>query len=90
MAVAIQILGLSDYAEVHALQRQLVTARAAGEMPDVLLLLEHAATITVGRNKAAQANVLDAGDTPVVEVERGGDVTWHFGRTPPAHPTTHM
>lgn len=77
MAVAIQILGLSDYAEVHALQRQLVTARAAGEVPDVLLLLEHAATITVGRKKAAQTNVLDAQDIPVVEVERGGDVTWH-------------
>lgn len=77
MTLAVQLLGHSDYAEVHALQRQLVDARAAGDIPNVLLLLEHASTITVGKKKAAEANVLDAGDIPVVPVERGGDVTWH-------------
>ena len=77
MAIPVLLLGQSDYAAVHQLQQDLVAARARGEGPDVLLLLEHANTITVGRAKQAQLNVLDPGDWPVVPVERGGDVTWH-------------
>ena len=40
-------------------------------------LCEHEPVYTLGRKRGASANVLDAGDTPVIEVERGGDVTWH-------------
>lgn len=69
--------GLSDYRETHALQASLVDQRIAGEIPDTLLLLEHAPVFTVGRARGAAANVLDPGDAPVVQVERGGDVTWH-------------
>ena len=77
MARFVRLPGLQDYAAVHALQRDLVDLRARGEAPDVVLLLEHAETITVGRARGAEANVLDAGEVPVVAVERGGDVTWH-------------
>ncbi len=73
----LHLRGHSDYAAVHAWQQQLVAQRAAGEIGDTVLLLEHAETITLGRKRGAQANVLDAGDVPVVAVERGGDVTWH-------------
>lgn len=41
-----------------------------------VLLCEHDPVITLGRN-AVRGNVLDAGDVPVVEVSRGGDVTYH-------------
>ena len=77
MAICIQIFGLSDYAAVHQLQKDLVGARADGRIGDVILLLEHAPVITVGRKRHALSNVLSTPDTPVVTVERGGDVTWH-------------
>lgn len=70
-------LGRIGYAEAHALQERLVAERAEGAIGDVVLVCEHDPVFTVGRKKGAAANVLDPGDTPVVEVERGGDVTWH-------------
>ena len=69
--------GLSDYATVHALQAELLAQRIRGEIPDTLLLLEHAPTFTVGRARGAESNLLDPGEAPVIRVERGGDVTWH-------------
>jgi lipoyl(octanoyl) transferase len=76
MARFVQLPGLSGYREVHDLQRRLVEERARDEIPDTVLLLEHAPVITLGRKRDAASNVL-AGDWPVVEVERGGDVTLH-------------
>ncbi|TNF24209.1 MAG: lipoyl(octanoyl) transferase LipB [Deltaproteobacteria bacterium] len=70
-------LGTRDYADTLALQRQLAAARAAGDVPDTLLLVEHPPVITLGRRRTSRDHVLAPGDTPVVEVERGGDVTWH-------------
>lgn len=77
MAQLVRLRGYSNYATVHALQRALVEARSRGTTPDTVLLLEHSPVITVGRTRGAEQNVLDAGGTPVVRVERGGDVTWH-------------
>jgi lipoyl(octanoyl) transferase len=73
----VRLEGLSSYEQVHALQRELVDRRAAGSIGDVVLLLEHEPVITIGRKRGSEQNVLLPGDTPVVEVERGGDVTWH-------------
>jgi lipoyl(octanoyl) transferase len=73
----VRLEGLSRYEQVHTLQRQLVDLRAAGRIDDIVLLLEHEAVITVGRKRDSGQNVLFAEGTPVVEVERGGDVTWH-------------
>ena len=77
MAVCVSLQGLADYAEVHAAQEGLVEARFAGAVPDTVLLLEHPTTITVGRAQEALANVLNAGEFPVVSIKRGGDVTLH-------------
>ncbi len=77
MTAVIHLLGRSDYAEVHALQRDLVDARAAGHAPDAILLLEHDHAITVGRARGASEHVVRPGEWPVIRVERGGDVTWH-------------
>ena len=73
----VRLDGLTDYAAAHDLQRALVDARARDEVPDTVLLLEHAPVITLGRKRSADGNVLDAGGWPVVHVERGGDATWH-------------
>lgn len=73
----VRLPGRTPYAAAHALQRAWVERRAAGEVPDLVLLLEHEPTITVGRARGASDNVLLPEGIPVVEVERGGDVTWH-------------
>jgi lipoate-protein ligase B len=69
-------LGVREFAEVWALQRELVTARQRDEIPDTLLLVEHPHVITAGRS-AHRENLLRTGDIPVFEIERGGDVTYH-------------
>ena len=75
-------LGRVDYGEAHALQRRLVDDRAAGRIPDQLLLLEHPAVLTLGRT-ADPAHVLADEATlasrgiDVVRAERGGEVTYH-------------
>jgi lipoyl(octanoyl) transferase len=68
-------LGVLPYPEAWELQRQLVAQRRAGEIPDTLVLLEHPPVYTIGRG-GSRANVLADG-IPVVEVDRGGDVTYH-------------
>lgn len=70
-------LGRRAYGEVWELQREMVEAVADGRAPDTVFVVEHDPVYTVGRRRDAAANVLDAGEVPVVEVERGGDVTWH-------------
>ena len=71
-----------DYAEGLRLQQKLLELRKAGEIGDVLLLLEHSPVITLGRNAKA-ANVLvstealAARGVEVFESDRGGDVTFH-------------
>jgi len=54
-----------------------VAERQRGERPDALVLVEHPHVITVGRRRGALANILAAGEVEVVEIERGGDVTYH-------------
>jgi lipoyl(octanoyl) transferase len=75
-------LGRLDYASGLRLQQKLVDARKAGQIGDVLLLLEHTPVITLGRNaKAANvlasAELLAARGVEVFECDRGGDVTFH-------------
>ena len=70
-------LGLADYGATWQRQLELVAARQRGEVPDTLLLVEHPHVITLGRAQKAKANVVAPGDVPVIEIERGGDVTYH-------------
>ena len=76
-------LGRRPYAEVHQLQRDLADRRIAGELADdLLLLVEHDPVVTLGRGTRetslplAPAALLARG-VEVVDVERGGDVTYH-------------
>lgn len=73
----VHLQGLVPYEEAHLLQQQVLEARAAGRLPDVVFLLEHAPVITLGRAPGSAASVLDPGDCPVLQVERGGNATWH-------------
>lgn len=75
--LVVRDLGRVPYTEALALQHELVALRQADRIPDTLLLLEHPPVITLGRRRDAQTHVLAAGDVPVVQVDRGGDVTWH-------------
>lgn len=75
-------LGLMDYQKAWDLQRDLWSRRVKGELPDLLLFLEHPHVITLGRrgNRSylvASQEVLDAMAIPIYHVERGGDVTYH-------------
>jgi lipoyl(octanoyl) transferase len=75
-------LGRIDYRDAWRLQHELVSARAADEIPDQLLLLEHPAVLTLGRHSdeahvRVTAGELAARGIEVVRVERGGEVTYH-------------
>ena len=69
--------GHTPYADAHVLQQELVAQRIDDHIDDVIVLLEHAPVLTVGRTRDAAQNLLSTGDTPIFQVERGGDVTWH-------------
>ena len=69
--------GRVGYAEAWRLQEDLVRRRADGEIADTVIVCEHDPVYTVGRRQGAMGNLLDVGEVPVFEVERGGDVTWH-------------
>lgn len=69
-------LGLCPYETALRHMEQAVAARLEGG-PDQLLVVRHPAVITVGRKRGASGHVLEAGAVPVVEVPRGGDVTFH-------------
>ena len=75
-------LGRIDYAAAHALQKRLVAERAAGAIEDQLLLLEHPAVLTLGRQSdpahiLASEEELAARGITVERTERGGEVTYH-------------
>jgi len=75
-------LGRIDYAQALTLQMQVCEAKKCGFVPDVLLLLEHPHTITLGRN-ADRKNLLvseaelSSRGVEIFKVDRGGDITYH-------------
>jgi len=77
-------LGVVPYDEALAMQRQLVEERRAGRVPDLLLLLQHPAVITLGvKGDGGRANIVATDERlaelgiAVHETGRGGDVTYH-------------
>ena len=69
--------GVVPYGEALEWQRTLAQARIEGRLAnDVLLLLEHPAVVTLGRNSDA-GHLLSRDGIEVFEIERGGDVTFH-------------
>jgi lipoyl(octanoyl) transferase len=68
-------LGLVDYEEAWARQRELHARVVDGSAPDTVLLLEHPPVYTAGRRTEPQERPFDG--TPVIDVDRGGKITWH-------------
>jgi lipoyl(octanoyl) transferase len=71
----IERAGLVDYEKAWEIQRQLHAQRVAGEGPDTLLLLEHPSVYTAGKRTEPHERPFDG--TPVIDVDRGGKITWH-------------
>ena len=64
-----------DYVAAWDEQRRVHEAVVAGDLPDTVLLLEHPPTYTAGRRTQPEDRPSDG--TPVVDVDRGGRITWH-------------
>ncbi|MDK8794293.1 lipoyl(octanoyl) transferase LipB [Corynebacterium sp. MSK041] len=68
-------LGLVDYEETWHLQAELAAQRADDAIGDTLLVLQHPSTYTAG--KRTQPEDMPDNGLPVVQVDRGGRITWH-------------
>jgi lipoyl(octanoyl) transferase len=64
-----------DYQQGWELQRQVHAEVVAGSRPDTVLLLEHAGVYTAGKRTEEEERPQDG--TPVIDVDRGGKITWH-------------
>lgn len=69
--------GRVDYASAWDWQRRLHAQRVAGEVADTVLLLEHDPVYTAGKRTEAWELPGDGAGTPVIDVDRGGRITWH-------------
>ena len=75
MSAAVRALGRADYEPVWRAMQDFTRTRGP-ETPDELWFVEHPPVYTLGL-AAKPEHVLDAGSTPVVRIDRGGQVTWH-------------
>jgi len=73
--IAVARSGLVDYESALKIQRNFHAEIVADERPNTLILLEHPSVYTAGRRTAISDRPTD--DTPVIDVDRGGKITWH-------------
>ena len=73
--IALSRSGLVDYQKAWDTQRTIHEEVASGERPNTLLLLEHPSVYTAGRRTDDAERPIDG--TPVIDVDRGGRITWH-------------
>ncbi|MFC7441016.1 lipoyl(octanoyl) transferase LipB [Laceyella putida] len=95
MNFAVQRLGLAPYMETWDKQKELVQSIDRGQLDNQLLLLEHPHTITLGRG-SHQENIIFSEDyyreqgIHLVEIDRGGDVTYHGPGQLVGYPLFHL
>ena len=75
-------LGLIDYKDAWDLQKSVHQLRVENKIDDVLLLLEHPHTYTLGKttdkkNLVSEKKYLDENKISVYDIDRGGDITYH-------------
>jgi lipoyl(octanoyl) transferase len=75
VTVAISRHGLVDYQKAWDMQRTIHEEVASGSRQNTLLLLEHPSVYTAGRRTEDAERPTDG--TPVIDVDRGGRITWH-------------
>lgn len=73
--VAISNLGIVDYLPTWELQKSIAIDVISGKSESTLLLLQHPSVYTAGRRTEVSDRPLNG--TPVVDVDRGGKITWH-------------
>ena len=74
-ALDLQRLGTVEYLTALELQRKIHSEVATGARANSLLLLEHPSTYTAGKRTSTEEKPTDG--TPVIDVDRGGKITWH-------------
>jgi lipoyl(octanoyl) transferase len=74
-SIALSRHGLVDYQKAWEVQRTIHQEVADGIRPNTLLLLEHPSVYTAGRRTDDSERPTDG--TPVIDVDRGGRITWH-------------
>jgi lipoyl(octanoyl) transferase len=72
---AVRWLGTIDYLDAWDEQRRTHAAIVDGTEPDTVLLLEHPSVYTAGKRTEPWERPVDG--TPVIDVDRGGQITWH-------------
>ncbi len=91
VALETRVIGLGpeaiDYTEAWEMQRATHAQVVAGA-PDVVLLLEHPPVYTAGRRTEPLERPLDG--TPVIDVDRGGKITWHGPGQIVGYPILHL
>jgi lipoyl(octanoyl) transferase len=65
------------YLDAWELQRRVHDRRAADEIPDSCIMLEHEPVYTAGKRTAASDRPFGDPGAPVIDVDRGGKITWH-------------
>ncbi len=65
------------YPKALELQRELHELRVRGEIPDTCLMLEHPAVYTAGKRTSPEDRPAGDAGAPVIDVDRGGKITWH-------------
>lgn len=73
--LALQRSGLVEYEDALAIQRSIHTEVAAGSRPNTLILLEHPSIYTAGKRTLAEER--PGNGAKVLDVDRGGKITWH-------------
>ena len=80
-SIDVDVVGLGedavDYLSAWDLQRAVHDRVVTGGAPDSILLLEHPPTFTAGKRTAPHERPADPGGAPVIDVDRGGKITFH-------------
>lgn len=73
--ILVKHLGLVEYQKAWDYQREIQAGVIEGALSNTLILLEHPSVYTAGRRTQSHERPLDG--TPVIDVDRGGKITWH-------------
>ena len=79
MAIAYNIidLGISEFKDTWKLQKELQEKRIMGEIEDQLILVEHPAVYTLGKNASKEHILKRREGVSIVQTDRGGNITFH-------------
>ncbi len=79
MAIAYNIidLGISEFKDTWNLQKELQEKRILGEIEDQLILVEHPAVYTLGKNASKEHILKRKEGVSVIQTDRGGNITFH-------------